>query len=202
MPKLSAFFKFGILSLVMFFIASCNETDTKSGAAREVVAVGNTDGCSIKLYNLILPKDSLALFLASGATRKLLLQFVDSNNNTTVKALGLIGYGAKPNNDTTTRAIGFITDGTAPWDTTGVKIFGNLELSRGQIRRLLGLAMSTESINVADLTDLKFIPSKDEYNHIRYKVMPVMNKDTAVQATTEEYTNPSPPAPPCTTCDN
>ncbi len=123
-------------------------------------------------------------------SKKILLQFVDSNNT----SISLIAYGAqKKINYITIGPIGLKIESDTPWDTTGVKILGNLEVSKKEIKNALGV---TGSLKASDCKDLYFSPTMDVLypNYVLYNVSKVKGVAGFLAGA---GTKPSPPAPPC-----
>jgi hypothetical protein len=154
-----------------------------------------------RFYTLKLDATTLGVLFNSSNTNRLLLEFIDSNH-TTNHPIGLVAYGARNNSVVTAGPLGLTPVTTIGlWDTTGVKILGNLELTRGQVRRILGLA-GGGPIGGGQLRDLYFYPTRDSENHIIYMVSAA--GPVKMTTLTDEFTNPSPPATPCNSidCDN
>jgi len=198
-----------IVTAFLFFslltgIFSCNDekkqpenkvTEVETVAPPKVLGAG-------RFYTLKMDAATLGVLLADQNTNRLLFEFIDSNL-TANYPIGLVSYGARNNSvvNAGPRGLTPVTT-TALWDTNGVKILGNLELTRGQLRRVLGLGGGAGPIPGGQLRDIYFYPSKNATNHIYYRVSATAPGEMGTQA--DEFTNPSPPATPCSgpNCDN
>ena len=93
---------------------------------------------------------------------------------------------------------------TTVWDTVAVQILGNNELSIRKIKDLLGIN-GNGPITTANAKHLYFYPKRKSNNHIYYFVStePPRTAGTGekiIYPAVGKDTNPSPPDPPCTTC--
>lgn len=132
-----------------------------------------------------------------GSTQKLLIQFSDQGTN----RMQAVAFAAKKNNVYENVLKNLTPASNASWDTTGVKILGNNELTEKQIKKLIGGAIKDNA------KDLYFYPIKDAMNQMYFIVSTTLmdfktpGKDIMLGYPDGESTKPSPPAPPCTTCD-
>ena len=193
--------------LLFLIIQSCN--DEKKTDKKETQSAANLTDTVAKegapltagpFAVLKLEKQKLLNLFAEGSVKKLLIQF--SQDNTPGGNILGIAYGAKTTNVFMTGPADLIQATTETWDTTGTKILGNNELSESKIKKIIGGPIAQNA------KDLYFYPKKNGNNHIYYVVstqlMAFTKMDetiTITYPTTSEDTNPSPPDPPCTTCD-
>lgn len=154
--------------------------------------------------------DLVTLF-SDPQARKLLIEFTDSNN-TGSKTINAVAYAAKMNNNIVGNRqfifpASFSGGAKNEWDTTGTQILGNNELTLKTIQSALGI---NGPINAGNAKTLYFYPLKDSDDHIKYKISTNLYEFKKTNITImityppgNNYTNPSPPAPPCdsgTTC--
>ncbi|HEX7903544.1 MAG TPA: hypothetical protein VF487_06670 [Chitinophagaceae bacterium] len=197
-----------ILCFSLFLIIqSCN--DEKTTDKKEAQSAANLTDTAIKESTpltagpfavLKLEKQKLLELFAEGQVKKLLIQF--SQDNTPGGNILGIAYGAKPTNVFLTGPKDLVQATSETWDTTGKKILGNNELSESKIKKIIGGPIAQNA------QDLYFYPKKNANNHIYYVVSTQLIAFTKMEdittityPPTSEDTNPSPPDPPCTTCD-
>ena len=202
----------GVFLFALQGFLSCNHDSKNKATTDSNTVVNDSDSTLAPPPNggyAVLQLDSAVLveLLTDANTQKLLLQFsITSGNNQPHK---LIAYGARPNNNIISgpRALNVVAS-MPSWDTTGDKIMGNLELSRGELRSILGLGASSGKIPDDRCKTLYFFPTKISNDHIVYRVSRSLTTTTGVAARAESgpsdsFTNPSPPDPPCSIdCDN
>jgi hypothetical protein len=144
---------------------------------------------------LKLEKQALLDLFRDSNTKKLLIQFSDNG----VQFMQAAAFAAKKDNVYDNVVKTLIPASASPWDTTGPKILGNNELSKKQIKTLIG-----GKIDAAHAVDLYFYPIKNANNQIYYIVSTQLVPFTTTGAGVMlgypaggEDTKPSPPAPPC-----
>ncbi len=187
-----------LFSSCLFLLISCGskkDSDDKTGSPVAPVApVAPAAMTSTGFYHLSMDSATIWNIFKDPNSKKILLQFVDSNNT----AFSLIAYGAQKmkTNHTTTSALSLKIEPDAPWDTNGKKILGNLELTKKEIKMALG---GSGALKASDCKRLYFSPYMDQLYpyYVLYHISTI--KSDKGFAGTE--TKPSPPAPPCATCD-
>lgn len=210
------------LFFIMVLIVSCNSGDkaNKDADKKEDGNATKTDGTtkadflggSGKYAVLKLSKNDLLTLFGGSGVQKLLLEFTDNNDAAApTRTINAIAYAAKPQNDVVGSPVFLFPENISSpqlWDTTGVQILGNNEFSRKDARTALG---NVKKIDATTAADLYFYPIKFSNNHIGFKVSKILINisaaagDSSIKATAypagSADTKPSPPAPPCATCD-
>lgn len=199
-----------ILFLLSSIIAiqSCNndknkeekkeQNETVKSAAPGVAAPAPFAAGSFSI--LVLEKQKLLDLFNDPNAKKLLIQF--SDENTATSTMTAVAFSATKK--TNIRVLGpkdLIPASTETLNPEGKIILGNNELTEKQIKDLIGGKISTHA------ADLYFYPKKDANNQIFY----IVSKDLVAQTkqinlmitypATGESSKPSPPAPPCATCE-
>ncbi len=193
-----------LFTIFLVFLISCgskkNEDKKVTGddTNTTINSSGNKEGQNANasplgaggFYYLKLDSATIWNVFKDANSKKILLQFVDSNNT----SIGLIAYGAqKKINYITTGPIGFKIESDTPWDTSGIKILGNLEVSKKEIKLSLGV---TGSLNASNCKDLYFSPTMD-MSYPNYVLYNISKTKGVTGFITGAGTKPSPPAPPC-----
>jgi hypothetical protein len=173
-----------------------NTTINSSGNKESQDAKIATTGAS-GFYYLKLDSATIWNIFKIANSSKILLQFADSNNT----AFSLIAYGAiKKTNIITTGPIGLTIETDTPWDTSGLKILGNLEVTKKEIKLALGLTPGTP-LKKENCKDLYFSPTMD-VSYPKYILYNISTVKGIKEFLAGSGTKPSPPAPPCdTNCD-
>ncbi|HQW42806.1 MAG: hypothetical protein IPP02_01250 [Chitinophagaceae bacterium] len=190
-------------------LLSCNNGDKETPKEqKEQSAETNQENTSSKALTagpftvLKLDKQALIdLFNNTGANaKKILIQFSDDGSSQFMQA---VAFGANKNNVYQNVLKTLTPASTNSWDTTGLKIMGNNELTKKQIKTLIG-----GTINATNAKDLYFYPIKNSNNQIYFIVstslVPFTTTGPKVMLTYPtggEDSKPSPPAPPCAVCE-
>lgn len=200
-----------LLTLLMGLLISCGgkkdeeKKDTLENSKTSTISTGNearpeTNKATTApsgFYYLKLDSATIWNIFKNANSSKILLQFADSSNS----AYSLIAYGAvKKTNIITTGPIGLSIEADTPWDTSNVKILGNLEVTKKEIKTALGIPPGT-GLNKNNCKDLFLSPMMHSSypNYILYNISTVKGMKEFLAGS---GTKPSPPAPPCdVNCD-
>lgn len=138
----------------------------------------------------------------NGATKKILLQYVDDNTASNTNPIALVAYGADVHNVRTSGPIVLeAVDVPAPESFAGLKYLGNLEITRKQLNVIFGREDGNPPLGDNNTADLYFTPMQGTGTNASY----ILYYVSAAEFITDKpklillppTTNPSPPAIPC-----